>query len=267
MAAVISEPVRLTMEQDDLQALARAHHCLEHPSLAARLSNAVGTPIDIALHLLPKGWYQKLHGAAEAAIGKALDVGMSSMRHEHEPTAQEGLYRIMAAGSGAVGGLFGLTGLMVELPVTTTLMLRAIAEVARSEGEDIRDADTRAACLTVFALGGRSELDDAADTGYYGVRLALAAYLGANVMRTGHSTSAPAHFIHAVASRFGTRLSERAAFQLLPVVGAIGAAAINTVFMQHFQHMARGHFTVRRLERKYGPDLVRNHYERLNGED
>jgi hypothetical protein len=267
MAAVISEPLQLTLEQQDLQALRRAHHCLEHPSLAARLTNVVGTPIDIALQLLPKGWYQRLHGTAELAINKALEVGVSSLRHAHEPTAREGLYRTLVAGSGALGGLFGLAGMAVELPVTTTLMLRAIAEVARHEGEDFHAADTRAACLEVFALGGRSELDDAAETGYYGVRLALAAYLGANVLSTGHTASASAHFIQAVATRFGASLTERAAVQLLPVVGALGGAAINTVFMQHFQDMARGHFTVRRLERKYGAELVRSHYERLNDVD
>ncbi|MDH3252238.1 MAG: EcsC family protein, partial [Ignavibacteria bacterium] len=38
---------------------------------------------------------------------------------------------------------------------------------------------------------------------------------------------------------------------------------INLVFMSHFQDMARGHFTIRRLERSYGENLVRQEYERL----
>jgi len=37
--------------------------------------------------------------------------------------------------------------------------------------------------------------------------------------------------------------------------------------MQHFQYIARGHFTVRRLERKYGERLVRVHYEMLTRVD
>jgi hypothetical protein len=36
------------------------------------------------------------------------------------------------------------------------------------------------------------------------------------------------------------------------------------VFIQHFQDMARSHFTMRRLERKYTPSMVRASYERLN---
>lgn len=253
------------MEASDLECLTKAHHCLEHPSFAARLTNVVGTPIDIALQLLPKGWYRRLHDAAEGAIRKALEVGMSSMRHEHEPSAHELLYRTLAAGTGAAGGLFGLPGLLLELPITTTLMLRSIAEVARNEGEHIHDPETRAACLEVFALGGRSELDDAADTGYYGVRLALAAYVGSSILTPpGAVPHASAQLVHAVASRFGASLSQRGAAQLMPVVGALGAATINAIFMHHFQDMARGHFTVRRLERKYGAEVVRSHYEHLS---
>jgi hypothetical protein len=33
--------------------------------------------------------------------------------------------------------------------------------------------------------------------------------------------------------------------------------------MRHFQDMARAHFTVRRLERKYHPELIRVEYQRM----
>jgi len=38
---------------------------------------------------------------------------------------------------------------------------------------------------------------------------------------------------------------------------------VNYAFIEHFQDVARGHFTVRRLERIYGKRLVRMEYERL----
>jgi hypothetical protein len=50
-------------------------------------------------------------------------------------------------------------------------------------------------------------------------------------------------------------------------VGALGAATVNAIFMQHFQDIARAHFTVRRLERKYGEDFVRARYRELEKED
>ena len=51
--------------------------------------------------------------------------------------------------------------------------------------------------------------------------------------------------------------------QALPIIGALGGAAVNYAFIEHFQEMARGHFTVRRLERAYGKVTVRTEYERI----
>ena len=262
----------MAFDTGDLEQLRRAFETLEHPSLAARISNVVGTPIEIAAHLLPKPWYRRIHDAADRAVGKALDTAISSLRREHEASAREVYYRALAAGSGGVGGLLGLPGILLELPVTTTLMLRAIAEIARDEGEDIESLETRMACIQVFALGGRTEVDDAAETGYYGVRLALASYmssLSTHVARHGlGAESAPLvlKVTHAVASRFGLVVSQRAALQIVPIISAVSAATINTIFMQHFQNMARAHFTVRRLESKYDKEIVRNRFEAFQAE-
>ena len=50
---------------------------------------------------------------------------------------------------------------------------------------------------------------------------------------------------------------DRIAAGALPVVGAVGGATINVVFMNHFQQVAAGHFAVRRLERQYGAETGR----------
>lgn len=47
------------------------------------------------------------------------------------------------------------------------------------------------------------------------------------------------------------------------MIGAASGALVNTIFINHFQDMARGHFVVRRLERRYGPELVRKTYATL----
>jgi hypothetical protein len=254
----------LALETHDLALLREAHEHLEHPSLAARLSSVVGTPIEVALKLLPRSWYRNVHGVIEAVVAKSLDTALSSLHRVHELSAHETYYKILLAGVGAGGGFFGLPGLLVELPITTTLMLRSIAEIARDAGEDIHQSEAQAACLQVFALGGRSEMDDAAETGYYGVRLALAAYLrGGSVESALFGSNAAAGLVRTVAVRFGVDLSKRAAAHMVPVFGAAGGALVNTIFLQHFQDMARSHFTVRRLERKYGAALVRNAYERI----
>ncbi len=254
---------------EDMAELRRACRHLEHPSLAARLSSVIGTPIEVGLNLLPRAWYNGLHRTADTAIIKAQNTALSSMRREHEYSAHRRFYKTLVAGTGAVSGLLGLPGLIIELPVTTTLMLRSIAEIARDQGEDIHTDETRSACLEVFALGGRTEVDDAADTGYYGVRLVLSSYLTlatAQVARPtllGEGAPVLVQFIQAVSARFGEQLTLRAAARVVPVIGAAAGATVNLIFMQHFQDMAHSHFTVRRLERQYGPEKIQATYEKI----
>ena len=69
--------------------------------------------------------------------------------------------------------------------------------------------------------------------------------------------------VAAIGARFGIVVSEKAAVQAIPIIGAAGGAVVNTVFIGHYQDMARGHFTVRRLERIYSPEMVRAEYDRL----
>jgi hypothetical protein len=58
-------------------------------------------------------------------------------------------------------------------------------------------------------------------------------------------------------------VSQKIAAQTVAVIGAVGGAAVNLAFIEHFQDVARGHFTVRRLERVYGAERVRAEYDRL----
>jgi hypothetical protein len=45
--------------------------------------------------------------------------------------------------------------LPIEVPLTTTLMLQSIADIARHYGQDLRRPESRIACQEVFALGDR----------------------------------------------------------------------------------------------------------------
>lgn len=265
----VLKPVNSGMDAADLEALRGATQHLEHPSLAMRLSSIVGTPIEIGVKLLPRPLYRKVHAIAELAISKSLQAALSSLHATRRPRSYNAMYRALAAGSGAMGGLFGIYSLPVELGISTTIMLRSIAEIARSQGEDLAEPEVRMACLEVFALGGESESDDAAETGYYGIRLALAwpvTHATHYIARHGVGADAApllASLVAGISSRFGIALSQKAAALMVPLIGATGAAAINVIFMSHFQEMARGHFVVRRLERKYGKDLVRMNYENI----
>ena len=47
------------------------------------------------------------------------------------------------------------------------------------------------------------------------------------------------------------------------MIGALGGAWINRVFIEHFQNIAEGHFTIRRLERRWGTETVQAEYRLL----
>jgi EcsC protein family len=64
----------------------------------------------------------------------------------------------------------------------------------------------------------------------------------------------------------GVVVTQKIAAQAVPVIGALGGAAVNYAFIDHFQEVARAHFVVRWLERRYGKDAVRAAYERFSSE-
>jgi hypothetical protein len=51
--------------------------------------------------------------------------------------------------------------------------------------------------------------------------------------------------------------------QAIPIIGAAGGSLINTLFMDHFQDMAKGHFTIRRLEKQHTPSYIKKIYRSL----
>ena len=258
------------LTRDELADLKRAKALLENPGLAAKLANVLGSPVEKGMKLLPSRMQKAVHAATEAALLKALDVAVRSLGTTKRRASSDKMHRWAAAASGAAGGAFGIVALGIELPVSTTVILRSIADIAAAEGEDPREVDTRLACLTVFALGSTPDhKEDPAESGYFAARSALATavseaakHLAQKGMGKG---TAPAlvRLVTLIAARFGVVVSEKAAAQLVPILGAAGGALINTLFIGHYQDMARGHFIVRRLERAHGEARIRVAYERL----
>ncbi len=269
---------------DDRKALEQAVRLLESPSLTIRIANMVGTPVEWALERLPASAATAIQKGIHVALDKAVAGALRTLDHDTNIEARPRTHTAMAAASGAVGGFFGLKGTLVELPVTTTIIMRSVAEIARSEGFTLDDPIVQADCVQVFALGGRSPDDDAADSAYYASRVGLAeiakeagrllteaaarqtAQHAARSATQGFQFTPAqaaawlAQIIEAVAQRFGVKVTEKFALQAAPVLGAVSGAAINAMFISHYQDMARGHFTIRRLEGKYGQAVVREAY-------
>jgi hypothetical protein len=256
------------LSPDHLAELAQAKRLLEHPGYVARVTDLIGIPLESAVKALPATWNAGISKATSAALNNCLNVARATLRPSAR-TAFPRLHSVAAAVSGAVGGAFGLAGLALELPVSTAIMLRSIADIGRAQGEDLASGEAQLACLMVFSLGGKSDADDASESGYYAARIALAkAMADATVYLARHGATregAPAlvRLIAQIAAKFNVQVSQKAAAMLVPVLGAAGGALVNTLFIAHFQDMARGHFTVRRLERVYGAELVGAAYRAL----
>ncbi|WP_102944807.1 EcsC family protein [Stenotrophomonas sp. VV52] len=262
--------------------LERAVALLESPTLTAKMANLIGSPLEFAVKKLPQSVSKRIHGAVEAALFKSAQAALWSMDNTPGKEASTRWHKAAAAATGALGGAFGFTALFLELPVSTTIMMRSVADVARSEGFDLSEMGTRHACLEVFALGGNSGQDDASETGYYITRgftaevmrhlsaeLAGAAVGGGGVMIGLTPKEAGkwlAKIVEKVAARFGVVVTEKFAAQAVPIIGAVAGATLNTMFTDYYQDMARGHFIVRRLERQYGYETVRSAYNLLAGQ-
>jgi hypothetical protein len=123
--------------------------------------------------------------------------------------------------------------------------------------------------LEVSALGTRDSEANAAESGYFAARGLLAksvAEAARFITERGvvaEGSPVLVRLIAQIASRFGVVVTQKVAAQAVPVIGALGGAVVNYAFIDHFQEVARAHFVVRRLERRYGRSAVRAAYERF----
>jgi hypothetical protein len=269
MTAQVMFPHYADMPSKDIDDLTRAVWLLEKSSLPARLASVVGSPVERLLARLPA----EANEVMRLTVHTALDYGMRAAlltlgRADAGPTGwqwlDETLTRDWAAKAstmlaGGVGGAAGLAGTVVELPITTALILRSIAQIGLGEGENVASEEFKTSCLSVLAMGGRSPADDATESGYYAVRVAVA---DAIVQAAGMSLMDLFPRIAVkVGQKFGAAATVKLSAQAVPIVGGLAGATINLVFMDHFQDKARGHFIVRRLERAHGAEPVRACYD------
>ena len=281
------EPIPIatsSITEADLAALAAAKRALERAPLAMKLASAVGMPIERLLARLPAYAHESIADATRRALDASLRTALATLgtqqaaaiesdaaapRSAQRTKARDWLHKVAVATTGAAGGAFGLIALPAELPVTTTLMFRSICDIARSEGEDLSDAHARLQCLAVFGMGSSTQ-DEEADFGYFIARGALAQAISkasselASKGVAAHGAPALMRLMNVIAARFSAQVSEQIAAKSIPAIGAVLGAAVNTVFIDHFQQTAHGHFAVRRLERRYGTPAVQAAYRAMD---
>ena len=124
-------PCEPALTAGDLDALHAAVAALERQSFAAQLMTFAGRQINFTTQVIPPRLRAVAVSATQAALSTAARVALRSLDGDPRRDAAR-LHRGLAALSGGVGGAVGLASLPLELPLSTTIMLRSIAEIART---------------------------------------------------------------------------------------------------------------------------------------
>lgn len=221
----------------ELESLARRFGAAD--GIGMQVLALVGGQAENLLHRLPGAVRKQMDGATQSALHIAFDAARRSRGSVRD--GSDWLNTAVSTAMGAAGGFGGLPTAMAELPVTTTVLLRAIQGIAHEHGFDPDDPQVAAQCMQVFAAAGPLADDDGADIAFLSARIAL-------------SGSAVHGLIAKIAPRLATVLGQKLAAQAVPVVGALAGAATNYAFTSYYQEMARVYFGLRRLARDSGVD-------------
>ncbi len=210
-------------------------------SAGIQVLNLLGSQADSLLDRLPDG----VKSGLEEATRGALNVAFHTARYSRSKVGDKRgwLNTAFATAMGAVGGAGGVVTSLGELPVTTTVLMRAIQGIAVEHGFDPDDPEIASECLTVFASAGPLEMDDGADIAFLSARLALT---GSTAQRV----------IAAIAPRMSIVLGQKLATQAVPVIGAAAGAAVNFAYTSYYQQMAHVHFGLLALSRDTGVPMI-----------
>lgn len=159
----------MELNDADLLDLKKAKQLLEKGGVAVSMGNWGWRAAERISGWVPPAWRKMLLFSTILAIEKSWEFSVGMMSDPDEPSDSEFKHKIYATLSGAIGGV-AIPTLLAELPATTVIMFRSIADMARAAGENFHEMETRVACLQVFALGGEFPGRDAADSSYYRTR-------------------------------------------------------------------------------------------------
>lgn len=201
---------------------------------------------------LPSRLVRQSRQVAHEALRLGFDVALTA-RGRTEFLGSANTARLIAATSGAAAGFAGFAGFLPDATATTFLIMRNIATIAEAEGEDLDDMMARQACLEVLAFGAPGFAPAEGEDGE-------AAYWSTRLLLHGRPLSV---LMAEIAAGYGIRLSQRLVASMVPVLGAAAGALVNVSFLDHYRNVARVHFTIRRLERAYGPGKIRAEARRL----
>ncbi len=271
-------PQAITLEDEIL--IIKAKQDMNNVSYLMKGFNFIGGKIEDGVELLPAKVQSFVFEKTTSILEQVVQVNLKTMK-KGKPFKKPSkvVYKTLVTTTGAASGFLGAgtpivgqAAFAADLALTTKFIMRTIMDIARGKGEDLHTIEAQFECLQVLALGGDSKDDDGADTSYYASRIAIqssinkASEVGVQgLLKSLSSSSNPLYAtFSSIVARFSSKVSEKVAAQLIPVVGGLTGGAINYTFISHFQKMAEAHFTIRMLERKYGIAIVQARYNAID---
>ncbi len=237
----MSETLPVAGETEDLNAellaLVRRYRAASTPGL--RLLNALGSRTETLIDRIPGA----VRGQLEAATKRGLELSFSAAAASRGrvPDGGDWFNTALTTAMGAAGGVGGLPSALAEVPVTVTVLMRAIQSIAEEHGLDPASEEVRLACLEVFAAAGPLAEDDGSEMGFLTTRVALSGP-GMKVV------------LARVTPIFAQVLGRKIAAQAVPVLGAVAGAATNYVYTAYYQDMARVRFGLMDIAKRRGLD-------------
>ncbi len=234
---ILGQPIDAATTEARLDALVRRN--AKAGNVVVDVLNLVGGHAEDMLDRLPLAVRMRLHATTEDALRQAAEAAHRS----RDVVGQGPAWRMQALTTmmGAAGGAGGLPTALAELPATTTILLRAIQDVAMDHGFDPAEPSVRFGSVEVFGAAGPLADDDGVNLGFIGTRMTLTG----SAMRT---------LIARVAPRLATVLGQKLAAQTVPVLGAAAGAVTNYAYTRYYQDMAHVHFGLYRLAIDAGRD-------------
>lgn len=207
----------------------------------------------------------RLSGADDvlrAAGVESLDALAHGTLETCDRTAARVARRAMLIGgsSGAVLGVGGAVGMVIDVPTLLALALRTIHRTAYAYGEDWTGEDARSLSIGVFALASANSMEEkqAALAALAGEHALLDAAWRDGIERVAErelAKEATQFSLQTLAGRIGVHIGTRKAKGMLPLVGSVIGAAVNANYLSDVARVARFVAQERWLRRRH-PKLL-----------
>jgi len=258
------------MNDEELKLLFIAKKNLEKPNLFIKLTDYLGMPLEYGLKKLPVFARNKVGFIVDKSLKASYKIALFTISNNSSIVKQKYYNRAFTTLFGGIGGAFGIGGAIAEIPISTTIIFREMAQNALKHQFDVRDPKVMLEVLSCFSYGGRSSLDDEVNSSYFTVRASLtksiseaAAYMVEKVagdLADDFAKPVIVKLLEKIGSRFGVVISDQIAAKSIPIIGAVGAITINNLFLSHFSDISDAHFFILKMERKYGKEIVEKNY-------